>query len=219
MRKAYFQSLRLLFSATVLLLLVAGCASSNLSYTEPPHTQKVEISKTIKKPRDVVWAAAVPALGKDFFVINNMDKASGLINVSYSGDPHAFVDCGHISASFSNLRGTQDFDFDGSIKDATYLQYKRPVAITLRRQMNLEGRINIIFESPTPDTTIITANARYIVERRLQARASNGAADSRNDEVSFSSNGRAQFAEVGSDQPLTCVPTGRLEQDVLQLIH
>ena len=213
------RSIPLLLPATAFLLFLSGCASSTLSYTEPANVQKVQISKTIDKPRDAVWAAAVPALGKDFFVINNMDKASGLINVSYSGDPHSFVDCGHISASFSNLRGTQNFEFDGSARDANYTQYKNPLMINLHRQMNLDGRINIIFESPTPNTTVVTVNARYVLDRHLQARASNGAGDSRQDEVSFSSNGRAAFPEVGVTQATSCVPTGKLEQDVLRLIN
>ncbi|MBN3850136.1 hypothetical protein G3N58_25430 [Paraburkholderia sp. Ac-20342] len=205
--------------AIALVATLAGCASSSMSYTEPAVRQKTTISKTINRSRDAVWAAAVPALGKDFFVINNMDKASGLINVSYSGDPHSFVDCGHVSASFTNARGTQNYDFDGSDKDANYTQFKSPLLINLHRQMNLDGRINIIFEQPTPDTTTVTVNARYVLERRIQARANNGAGDSRRDEISFSSNGRAEYPALGASQTTVCVPTGRLEQDVLQLIN
>jgi hypothetical protein len=69
-----------------------GCAS-HFSYTRPVGIQRLENSKILEKPRDAVWNAAVPALGKQFFVINNMDKSSGFINLSYSGDPETFVSC------------------------------------------------------------------------------------------------------------------------------
>ncbi|SAK99908.1 hypothetical protein AWB78_05851 [Caballeronia calidae] len=205
-------------SALSIVMAVSGCASSTFSYTLPSGQRTITTTKTIDKPREAVWASAVPSLGKDFFVINNIDKASGLINVSYSGDPHQFIDCGRVAASFTNARGTQNYNFDGSIKDALYTQFASPNMINIIRQMNLDGRINIIFESPTPDTTTVTVNARYVVERRIQARAPNGAADARRDEIAFSSNGRGDFPPLGNAVPTACLPTGKLEQDVLNLI-
>ncbi|WP_175787313.1 hypothetical protein [Burkholderia anthina] len=199
-------------------LMLAGCASSGLSYTAP-QTHSAATTKTISKSRDAVWASAVPALGKDFFVINNMDKASGLINVSYSGDPHDFVDCGHVTGFFENARGRQDYSFDGSVKDTAYTQYKNPLLINIRRQMNLDGRVNIIFESVTANETRVTVNARYVVQRHVAARASNGMADGVNDNVAFSSGGRGAFSNVGSNIQTECVPTGKLERDILSLIQ
>ena len=40
----------------------------------------------------------VAGIGDSFFVINNLDKESGFINVSYSGDPCMFVDCGRVNS-------------------------------------------------------------------------------------------------------------------------
>ncbi|WP_175682668.1 hypothetical protein [Burkholderia cenocepacia] len=211
------KSLALLTGVSAALLL-AGCASSNLSYTAPG-AHPTETTKTIAKSRDAVWAAAVPALGKDFFVINNMDKASGLINVSYSGDPHDFVDCGHVTGFFENARGRQNYSFDGSIKDTAYTQYKNPLLINVRRQMNLDGRVNIIFESVSANETRVTVNARYVVQRHLAARASNGASDGVNDNVAFSSGGRGAFGDIGGSVHTECVPTGKLERDILSLIQ
>ncbi len=187
----------------------------------PPSNHQSAITKTIEKPRDAVWADSVPALGKDFFVINNLDKASGLINVSYSGDPHDYVDCGHINASFENLSGRRDYSFDGSVKDTTYALYKYPILVNFRRQMNLDGRVNIIFEAVGPTETRVTVNARYVVQRQLNARASNGQTGAQADSVAFSSRGHAAFSEAGggSTARTECVPTGKLEQEILSLIQ
>jgi len=74
------------FIAVLVTAVLAGCAG-NLKYVRPTAYEKIEISKTIPKPRDTVWNSAVLQLGKQFFVIDHLDKASGFINLSYNGDP------------------------------------------------------------------------------------------------------------------------------------
>ncbi|KVP76893.1 hypothetical protein WJ94_15895 [Burkholderia ubonensis] len=211
------RTLALLFGTTAVAAL-AGCASSNLAYTRPI-ARHTDTTKTIAKSRDAVWASAVPSLGKDFFVINNLDKASGLINVSYSGDPHDYVDCGHINAYFQNATGRHDYSFDGSAKEAVYTLYKYPVLVNFRRQMNLDGRINIIFETISANETRVTVNARYVMQRQLTARASNGRGDSNTSSIAFSSGGTATFPEMNTADGTECVPTGKLERDILSLIQ
>ena len=84
---------------------IVGCAGK-LDYVRPiVQPGASSNSKVIDKPRDAVWNASVPALGRQFFVINNLDKSSGLINVSYSGDPEKYVDCGQVSSYVKNLQG------------------------------------------------------------------------------------------------------------------
>jgi len=199
---------------------LTGCVSSEFTYT-PPTTQPVRagFTKTINKSRDAVWAAAVPALGKDFFVINNMDKASGLINVSYSGDPHAFVDCGHFTGFFQNAQGRRDFSFDGSAKDAVYTQYIKPNAANVQRHLNLDGRINIIFESPTPDTTLVTVNARYVLDKRNNVQLFTGQSGVNTDQISFGSTIPGSFTPTADGTVTQCVATGKLEHTVLDQIQ
>lgn len=210
-----------LISGVAAALLLAGCASSNFSYA-PPGSRQVETTKTIARSRDAVWASAVPALGKDFFVINNMDKASGLINISYSGDPHDYIDCGRMTGYFENASGRRNFAFDGSDKDATYTQYRNPLLLNVRRQMNLDGRVNIIFETISANETRVTVNTRYVVQRNIAVRASNGMSDGRQDNVAFNSNSRGAFPEAGGgygSARTECVATGKLERDILSLIQ
>ena len=72
-------------------LCVAACAGK-VDYIRP--TAQVAPSsntKTVERPRDLVWNASVPELSKQFFVINNLDKSSGLMNISYTGDPERHI--------------------------------------------------------------------------------------------------------------------------------
>lgn len=205
------------FTTTAVAL--SGCAPSAVSYMPPVRSYSSDTSKVIARSRDAVWSAAVPSLGKDFFVINNMDKASGLINVSYSGDPHDYVDCGHVRTSFDNASGHHEYAFDGSAKDAVYTLYKYPLLVNVHRQMDLDGRVNIIFETVSDTSTKITVNARYVVRRQVNARASNGQGGNQSDSVAFSSRGHGAFPVTDNNQQTECVPTGKLERDILSLIQ
>lgn len=92
-------------------VLSAACASAT-RYTPPLVEPSMAIySVSVPMSRDEVWSKALPKLGKRFFVINNMDKASGFMNVSYSGDPELYVDCGTINTRFNNVNGETVFDF------------------------------------------------------------------------------------------------------------
>jgi hypothetical protein len=71
--------------ATFIALCLAACAGK-VDYIRPASQAAPSANaKVIAKPRAAVWSASVPELGKQFFVSNNLDKSSGLINVSYNG--------------------------------------------------------------------------------------------------------------------------------------
>lgn len=80
------------------LIFLAGCAGK-VTYTPPtqvdrePNVKKVFVSK-----RDL-WPGFIKSLSSKFFIINNIDESSGLINVSYSGRPENYVSCGTPHAS------------------------------------------------------------------------------------------------------------------------
>ena len=63
-------------AVVVLALVAAGCAG-RLDYVRPTADPRMDNVKTIDRPRDVVWNAAVPALGKQFFVINHLERRPG----------------------------------------------------------------------------------------------------------------------------------------------
>lgn len=191
------------------------------SYT-PPKAYKLESSKVVAKSYDALWAEAVPELGKQFFVINNLDKASGLINLSYSGDPEKYVDCGSAATEVSNARGKRDYFFPASTAYTTYETFIPQVRqlATIQRRMSLEGRVNLIFEKLDASQTKVTANVKYILTRQATGRLATGQFMGTDTEtVSFTNSQKGQFRAPQSGNATTCVATGALEKSVLDSIH
>ena len=201
-------------------ILIAGCAGK-LDYIRPTtQPQRSANVKIIDKPRDAVWNASVPELGKQFYVINNLDKSSGLINVSYNGDPEKYIDCGRIISYVKNVRGERTYDFAGSKAQQSYEAMDPSGLFFLERKMSLEGRINLVFEEVSPSQTRITANTRYVAQRTQTVRsAANNFPQTRVDSISFNSGAAAEFPPSNDGRSAQCVATGVLEQEILSAIR
>ncbi len=208
------------FVALLTPLLLTACAGQ-VDYLRPSSRASAGSNvKTIERPREAVWTSSVPELGKQYFVINNLDKSSGFINVSYSGDPERYIDCGRITSYVKNARGERTYDFGGSKAQQTYeIMDPGSGLFFIDRRMTLEGRVNLIFEEVESNATRVTVNTRYVVTRTQIIRAAaNNAAQNTNDTVSFNSGGGASFRENVKGQSLECVATGVLEQEILSFI-
>jgi hypothetical protein len=197
---------------------LSGCAGK-FEYTPPTKQEKpIENSKIINKPKDIVWNNAIAQLGKQFFVINNMDKSSGFMNISFSADPEQYIDCGNISSYVKNARGERTYNFPASKASQTYEIFEmEPTAILLRieRKMSMEGRINLVFEEIGKNQTRVTSNIKYIVTKEGQSRPMNGAYPQNfKDTVSFNTNQIGVFPA-----PTKCISTGKLEKEILDAIQ
>lgn len=202
-------------------VLLAGCATGSQSYTPPEKAYTLDSSKVVDKGYDALWAEAVPSLGKQFFVINNLDKASGLINVSYSGDPEKYVDCGSATSQVTNLRGKRFYFYPAS-KAFTEFETFSPQTglLSFRRNMSLEGRINLIFEKLGAQQTKVTANTKYILTRKFSGRAATGQyLGTSSDSISFTNSQKGAFEPNSNGAATTCVSTGALEKAILDAIH
>lgn len=199
-------------------LSLTGCTASNFEYLRPVTVTPPSNSIVVNRPVDSLWSAAVPALSREFFVINNIDKASGLINVSYSGDPEKYIDCGRIVSYVKNLRGARTYDFPASRASAQYETMTGLSLYAVERRMSLEGRINVVFEAVGSDQTRVTVNTRYVLSRALTIRDALGKTDSRQESISFDSKHGASFAVLGTAPTTECSPNGRLEQSILDLM-
>ncbi len=212
--------MRYLFVAT-LLLFVAGCAGTGkLDYTRPT-TQVAPASnfKTVDRSREAVWNASIPELSKQFFVINNLDKSSGLMNISYTGDPERYIDCGRVTSYVKNASGERTYDFAGAKEQQTFeVMYPSVGPFYVDRRLNLEGRVNLIFEETGPTTTRVTANTRYVVTQTIAARRANSIPQTRTDTQSFNSGAGASFSPNSLGQVMECVATGTLEREILSAI-
>lgn len=205
------------------LLFLASCASTQMSMQPPAANSANNRVKMIPRPRDNVWNDAVAKLGQRFFVINNLDKSSGLINVSYAGDPEKYVDCGKVTVTTKGPGGGSQ-TFNGSVAQVTYAMampippYGFPANVPVRRQMELEGRVNLIFESPTPESTRVTAATKYILTRKFSAAGAVRIPDG-TDTTSFNSNEVGNFPASPDGRILSCTSTGALEQSILDLVN
>ena len=200
--------------------LVVGCSQASVSYRPPDTSPRPNHTKEVSRQKDQVWNEAVAALGQRFFVINNLDKSSGLINISYSGDPARYVDCGDFTVAISGP-GEKTQTLDGAAADAQYQTvvpmppYGITSPIMVRRQMSLEGRVNVLFEAPTPETTRVTTATRYVLTRKILP---SNTSVPHIDSIGFNGNEKGYFPRLGANPPLECVSTGELEKGILSVV-
>ncbi len=204
----------------VVAALTCGCVATT-KYTEPTEAAVANV-KTVERPRAQVWDAVVPELAKSFFVINNVDRSSGLINVSYSGNPRSYVDCGRVVIENATPQRPR-VEFDGAAPSVTY-EAIVPAGLlvargTMQRSMALEGRVNLVLEEDGPTRTRVTANVQYVLSRRLTATGQYGGSSQQVDTASFTSRSVGEFASAGSQPPLRCRSTGEIERQVLELVR
>ena len=197
---------------------LVGCAGK-VEFTRPNIVTIPDNVKTVNRSRDQVWNAAIPALGKQFFVINNLDKSSGLVNVSYTGAPENYIDCGHYTSYVKNAQGERTYSFPGASANQTYeIMDPQQGLFKIHRRLEVEGRVNLVFEQLGPLETRVSANTRYVITRKVVIQHNNQTSNS-TDSISFNSRGGASFPAAGNGQSTQCLSNGVLEADILKLIN
>jgi len=152
-----------------LMSVLTSCATvgtSTFQSVAPPSMQ-IENSVLLDKPFEEVWDKLVGQLSKSFYVINNIDKASRIINVSLSSeDPDQYIDCGHTHRTFAYAGQTEEFNYaiagSSSYKAATQTTAGNPVTLYVDRKTSLEGRVNV-YVAPEGNGTRVSVNARYVL--------------------------------------------------------
>lgn len=195
-------------------LALSACAGK-LDYTPPSNYAQAQNTITVDASKNDVWNKLVTSLGKNFFVINNMDKESGFINVSYSGDPELYVDCGTISSYVKNARGERTYTFPGSRAHMNY-EIMSDNLYNLNREMALEGRLNVIVQSVTDKTTSVSVNTKYVLTRTTTVRDMQGRVSVAKADANFNTGQTGTFP--GNPQSLFCASTGKLERDIIDFV-
>lgn len=200
-----------------LLAAVAGCAAQS-SYMAPAQpTAPRQAALTVHQPRDVVWDRIVPALQGNFFIISHMDRASGVIAITYAGDPSRYVDCGQVTVE-DPVSGMTTFP--AAARHASYRVYAFGEGFhTVVREMNLDARMNIVLAETPALQTQVSMIAHYVLTRTVSKHASSGEI---RDTASIAMNtGEAAVlgADGGVNRPITCQPTGSFEQEVADLFR
>ncbi|MHC4132884.1 MAG: hypothetical protein ACYSSP_09240 [Planctomycetota bacterium] len=201
-----------LVSISSLIIFLSGCAS-NFKYTPPTPIPEIYNSIILNESKDEVWSKIIPALEESFFVINNLDEESGLINISYNGDPEEYVDCGRIYSHIKDFAGERTYDFPASRAYKVYETYKNTILLHHLRKMNLDGRMDVIIKEIAPDKTRITVNTEYVVTKSITSIDIQGNKESFNDSISFNT-GKHDMFPAGK----VCICNGTLEKEVLSLL-
>jgi hypothetical protein len=152
--------------------------ATDTKYRESNKIQSINNEKIVQLPTSQVWDILVKEISKSFYVINNIDKESRIINVSFSStSPSNYIDCGKTTRTFKKgeqeevttyenaSSATYNFADPTRTAPAFYLYYK------VYRRTKLEGRANIYVAPYQNDSskTIITVNARYILNVSLKS--------------------------------------------------
>ncbi len=227
-----------IFLPILFIFVFVGCAvpgKSTLLY-QPPVKAKHNNEVFINRPFSEVWDELVKELAKSFYVINNIDKTSRIINISFSTDtPEEYVDCGITTRTYK--KGKEDEIYKYKVAESTSYKFagktgaygQFPIISIMNRKSTLEGRINI-YVAPENNGTRITVNCTYILnvsttgsyitQNVVGQTIASGLIPSSNSSVALNTNqgGRANWGTAKERKYVTCHSAGKLEQDILSLI-
>ena len=148
---------------------ITGCATFNVSTSNyvKPRPNDVVHSADVSLPFDSAWDRLIAGITKDIYVINNIEKDSGLITVAFSStDAEDWIDGGVITRKY----GDRVFTFNGAADAKFAYDIKRddPDAYVttyyIARTVSLEGVANIHLIKVSDTLTSISVNARYVVK-------------------------------------------------------
>lgn len=162
-------SFTLAISGTLLLTACAAVEPSTSDYARPEPIANSNNEVVIDNSFDAVWNEMVKNLSDSFFVINNIDRESRLINLSFSADdPTEYIDCGTTTRDFEHKGKTETYKYPVA-GDNTYKMMKTwnppinlPLVYEIFRDSQLEGRINVYVAPLGETTTELSVNTRYV---------------------------------------------------------
>lgn len=217
---------------------LSGCATqgSNTQRYDVGTKPKITNEVTIDSTYSVVWDKLVRDLSKSYYVINNIDKESRIINVSFSStEPAEFVDCGRTTRTFTEGSSVERFDYDvagkSKFKVATDRQAHPSFSsyAVVTRDPILDGRANIYLAPSTSNSnsTTLSVNSRYILNVRakgqvfLKHAGGNVIPGERIPEeiltFAFNTN-ESSSKDAGRGVSVTCFSNGKLESEIIGLV-
>lgn len=204
--------MRKIVGMLVVIASVSGCATSSVDYRPPSGTTIIN-SKKVSKDFDGAWNDLVRQLSSDFFVINNIDKSSRLINVSFStSHPSDYIDCGSTTRKFSNAHGEQVYNYVTANSSQFAVVNRQHVGFNGTRTTKLQGRVNV-YVAPTQGGTEISVNSKYVFTVDFNAVGFDGSPGG-------SQTGTYDFSTKSphSSPQLTCFAKGTLESKILDMV-
>lgn len=193
-------------------IIAISCASGKISYTAPQGLQSTNNSVVLKESRDKVWKKLIDGMGESFFVINNIEKDSGSITISYSGDPCRFISCGTLNSYVLNDQGIRKYNFPACVEYKEYEEVNKGNLFIIERRMTLDTRASINVQARNNGTSV-KVNVRYVVIKNdkiydpswrfIRTKVSS---------IGFNSNGGERFPNG-----MKCYANGQFEKIILDM--
>lgn len=197
--------------------LLLGCAAvtGGLRYAPPEPRVDQQNSRTFDAETDAVWRALIAHVGDTFFVIDNMEKDSYFLNLSFSAkDPTEHIDCGHVTSNVANARGPRTYSFPAASASQEYEATNGGHLYFISRQITLSGKVNVLLTSVSPSQTQMKVTTRYVVRKTAVQRTPMDIDPPQNLDatVSFST---GETGDETTGLKMRCVATLALERVIL----
>jgi hypothetical protein len=190
-----------------------GCASGKISYYAAQGIKNTDNSIFLKESKDKVWMKLIDGIGESFFVINNIEKDSGLINISYIDDPCRFISCGTFNSYVLNAQGKRNYNFPACIEYKEYEEFNNGNLFIIKRRMTLDGRASIIVQESN-NGTLVKVNVRYIVIKNAKIYDPSWRfIRTKLSIIGFNSNGGESFSNG-----MKCYANGQFEKMILDIV-
>lgn len=198
-------------------LILSSCASHSLNYN-PPTERESKTSKIVNKPFKSVWEQLVEGLAQKNYVIDSVNKDSGLIVASKKlNPPSAYADCGKWDGHFKNMRADEKYNFYGA-DSANYMIKNGDVYVAINRTSNLGSKSNIFVKKVDEKKTSVSVNSQYNLKFDISSSAyvyPQGQVYGRDNlNMDWTSGEKGRF---GGNNKTECVSNFTLEDGILEM--
>ena len=203
-----------ILSSLIMIVLLSSCSVKKEKLTEnvgkyvPPNIEDTNFKNSIitNKNFEEIWTSVVDFVNDSFFKIENLEKDSGLLTLSFgSKEPENFIDCGDFEYTLF---------FTGEEFKGSYIDYVKSGLLAV-----LEAKMNINIQKIDNESTKITINTNYLFSTQHEL----GYYDPKlNQTYSFVSGGYQTIDVInpisGSIPTRTCKSTNFAEKAIFKVI-
>lgn len=196
-----------------------GCAGKINSNKIPPSEYDVQETKIYNKPYDSVWKAVVQSIGSSYFVLENIEKDSGILSLSFSAQtPDDIIDCGMIEETGTVYMKKYELKYKGTANNITKtVLTDNGLTGTALRKFSVSGKSNILVKSVGSKSTQVTVKTRYVVELKYNVLLQGALAPIQtHNSMQFTGKEIGTFNVPGS---MTCRSKGTLERSIFDGIE
>ena len=148
--------MKIIFSLLFMTIFLSSCAVEKKKLTEnvgkyfPPNTDDTNFKNTLttNKNFDETWTYVTDFVKDSFFKIENIDKDSGLLTLSFGPkEPEKFIDCGDFEYTLF---------FTGEEFKGSYIDYAKSGLLAV-----LDAKMNITIQKIDYESTKVSINTNY----------------------------------------------------------